>query len=95
MARKKGKKTNVVEEEVQVIKESPVIEKEVAKTEETIEKVEEVTKEPEVIEKESREKKILDGAKAREEMKKAWQKRIKGNSDSITNLYSYNIGSLL
>jgi hypothetical protein len=92
MARKKAKKTEIVEE-AQVIKESPVIEEEVAKTEETVEKVEEVTKEPEVIEEKSREKKILEGAKAREEMKKAWQKRIKG--DSITNLYSYNIGSLL
>ncbi len=93
MAKKKNKKV----EETQVVKETPIVEEvavvEEAPVEETVEKEEEVVKEPEVIEEVSREKKSLEGAKAREEMKQAWQRRLRG--DSMTNLYSYNIGSLL
>lgn len=39
-------------------------------------------------------KKIAKGAKAREEMKQAWKKRITA-SDSQTNHYTYNLGSIL
>lgn len=39
-------------------------------------------------------KKIAEGAKAREEMKQSWKKRIM-TSDSQTNQYTYNLGSIL
>ena len=39
-------------------------------------------------------KKIAEGAKAREGMKQAWKKRIIA-SDSQTNQYTYNLGSIL
>ena len=49
------------------------------------------------IEKEKKEveKKISEGTAALEEMKLAWKKRLHGNNDSQTNLYTYNIGSIL
>ena len=100
MAKKKSKK---IEEKIQ----EPIVIEE--KSEEIVEKIEEevTIKEPEVTEKaepikeeapaeikeKTVEEKIQDGAKAREEMKQAWKKRFDG--DPVTNLYSYNIGSLL
>ena len=109
MGRKKNKK--LVEEAAPIIEEAAVVEEvstpevieektepEIVdeepkpKEEEPVKEIEKVEKE--IEEKVSREQKIAEGAKAREEMKQAWKKRFRGG-DSLTNLYSYNIGSLL
>jgi hypothetical protein len=81
MARKKKKAEEpIVENPVVAEVETPTVPVVEEKTE--LEKVKEL------------DKKIAKGAKAREEMKQAWKKRI-NTSDSQTNQYTYNLGSIL
>jgi hypothetical protein len=95
MARKKKNAAKAVEP---VVENPVIVEVETpAPTVEETPKVEEVVKVEENTEKEKvreQDKKIAEGAKAREEMKKAWKKRVI-SSDSQTNQYTYNLGSIL
>lgn len=92
------KKKNVVVAEEPIV-ENPVVEEVIAEVEAPAE-VEEPASAPVVEEKteakkvKELDKKIAEGAKAREEMKQAWKKRVIA-SDAQTNQFTYNLGSIL